>query len=104
MTVLEALKAQVQYPLPPDFFSSVMKERGLEGGGICTKEILTSKSFKGAKADCIRQIILYPNSISEGGMSISKATENALRKEANFLYSQIGEEPLDENKPRIRFL
>lgn len=104
LTILAALKAQVQYPLPNDFFASVMVERGLSGDGTCTKEVFNSKSFKGAKADCIRQLILYPSSISEGGMSISKAAEDALRKEANRLYRQIGEETLDENKPKIRFL
>ncbi len=104
LTILAALKAQVQYPLPADFFASVMVERGLAGDAPCTRDVFASKSFKGAKADCIRQLILYPSSITEGGMTISKAAEDALRKEANRLYRQIGEEPLDDNKPRIRYL
>lgn len=101
MTVLSSLKAQVQYPLPADFYYSVMVKRGLEDV-ICTKEIMESAEFKGAQADCLKQIILYPNSVSEGGMSISKADKNDLLFIANRLYREIGEEPISE-RPTITF-
>ncbi len=101
LTVLSALKAQVQYPLPEDFFRSVMVRRELEDGE-CTKAIMDSPAFKGAEADCLKQVILYPNSVSEGGMSISKADKNDLIFLANRLYKEIGEEPISE-RPRITF-
>ncbi len=101
LTVTAALKAQVQYPLPEDFFSFVMTRRGLKDGK-CTKEIMDSPEFKGATADCIRQILRFPASVSEGGMSISKASREDLLNEANRLYRQIGEDPIDE-RPKITF-
>lgn len=100
LTTIAALKAQVQYPLPQDFFDSVMIRRGLDGNGTCTKDVINSAEFKGATADCIRQIILYPSSVSEGGMSISKADRDSLMSMANRLYKEIGEEPLSE-RPKI---
>lgn len=101
-TVSDALKSQVQYPLPATFFLTVMIKRGLDGDAECTKEILTSPEFKGSHADCIRQILLYPNSISEGGMSISKTDRKSLLDMANRLYKEIGEEPIDE-RPKVTF-
>lgn len=102
LSTLDALKAQVQYPLPHNFFLSVAMKRGLDIYLDCTKEILESKGFKGAMADCLRQIILYPSSVSEGGMSISNTDKNSLLKMADRLYREIGEEPLIE-KPKITF-
>lgn len=101
LTVLSALKSKVQYPLPGDFFYAVMVQRELEDG-VCTKDVLDSANFKGAMADCLKQVILYPNSISEGGMSISKADKNDLLFLANRLYREIGEEPMSE-RPTIKF-
>lgn len=101
LTVLSSLMAQVQYPLPADFYQSIMVKRGL-ADGECTKEIMESAEFKGAQADCLKQIILYPNSVSEGGMSISKADKNDLLFIANRLYREIGEEPISE-RPTITF-
>ena len=95
-TILAALKSQVQYPLPQDFFLTVLVGRGLDGSDDCTQEILASAAFKGANADCLKQIILYPSSISEGGMSISKADKRDLLFLANRLYREIGEEPIGE--------
>lgn len=101
LTVLSALKAQVQYPLPENFYASVMMKRGLDDTE-CTSEILNSLEFKGCMADCLKQIVLYPNSVSEGGMSISKAYKNDLLFLANRLYREIGEDPISE-RPTITF-
>lgn len=100
LTTLAALKAQVQYPLPSDFFLFVMVRRGLDGDAVCTQDMMNSAEFKGAQADCIRQIILYPSSVSEGGMSLSKADRDSLMVMANRLYRSIGEEVIDE-RPKI---
>ncbi|MBR1526828.1 MAG: hypothetical protein IJ640_09260 [Prevotella sp.] len=100
LTTIEALKANVQYPLPSAFFDSVMMKRGLDGDAVCTGDIINSSEFRGAMADCLRQLVIYPSSISEGGMSISKADRQSLLGEANRLYRSIGEEPIDE-RPKI---
>jgi hypothetical protein len=102
LTTQDAVKAQVQYPLPANFFESVMVKRGLDGSAECTKEIMESAEFKGAVADSLKQVILYPSSISEGGMSISKADKNDLLFIANRLYREIGEEPISE-RPKVTF-
>ena len=100
LTTIAALKAQVPYPLSASFFESVMMKRGLVGDAECTAEIINSIEFRGAMADCIRQIVIYPSSISEGGMSISKADRKSLLDEANRLYKSIGEESIEE-RPKI---
>lgn len=97
LTTLQSLRAQVQYPLPEDFFRTVMVRRGLTDDE-CTKDVLESAAFKGATADCLRQVILYPTSVSEGGISISKADKNDLLYIANKLYQEIGEEPISERQ------
>lgn len=101
LTVLSALKSKVQYPLPDDFFRTIMMQRELPDE-VCTKDILDSVSFKGAMADCLKQVIMYPNSVSEGGMSISKADKDDLLYLANQFYREIGEEPISE-RPVIKF-
>lgn len=101
-TVLSALEAQVEYPIKEDFFITTLIKRGLNGDDECTKEILDSPKFIGAHADCIKHLILYPNSISEGGMSISKADRDSLMFIANRLYKSIGEDAINE-RPKITF-
>lgn len=100
LTTIVALKANVQYQLPAAFYESILIKRGLDGNAECTQEVIQSSAFKGAIADCIRQIVIYPSSISEGGMSISKADRQSLLGEANRLYRAIGEEPIDE-RPKV---
>lgn len=102
LTVLAALKAQVQYPLPESFFLFVMIKRGLEDV-VCTETVSNSSAFKGAMADCLKQIVFHPNSISEGGISISKAEVASIKAEANRLYREIGEEPIGGEVPKITF-
>ena len=102
LTVLSALKAQVQYPLPGDFFNATLVKRELDGEVECTKEIIDSPKFIGAHADCIKQLVMFPNSISEGGMSISKADRESLMSLANTLYKSIGEATIGE-RAKITF-
>ena len=100
MTTIAALRANVPYTLAADFYSFVIRKRNLTADAECTTDIINSSEFKGAMADCLRQIIIYPSSISEGGMSISKADRQSLLGEANRLYRSIGEESIDE-RPKI---
>lgn len=102
LTILSALKAQVQYPLSEDFFVATLIKRGFDGGSECTKETLGSPEFIGAHADCIKQLLTYPNSISEGGMSISRTDRESLMSLAKKLYKSIGEDAVGEN-PKITF-
>ncbi len=101
LTILSSLKAQVQYPLPSDFFLTAMMKRGLSDG-VCTRDTLDSVEYKGCLADCLRQVILYPGSVSEGGVSISKADRADLLYIANALYREIGENPVSE-RPKVTY-
>ena len=45
LTILEALKSQLPYPIKETFFQTVMVKRGLAGDSAATKEALESVSF-----------------------------------------------------------
>lgn len=79
-----------------------MIERDLQDADY-TQEIGKSPAFKGAMADCLKQIVFHPNSISEGGISISKAEVASIKAEANRLYQGIGEAPIGDERPKITF-
>ena len=103
MTILSALKAQVQYPLSEDFFLSIPIKRNLDGNGVCTSEVMQSAPFIGAHADCLKHLATCPSSISEGGMSISNADRQSLTSIANKLYRSIGEEAIGDERPKVTF-
>lgn len=90
MTILEALKAKVKYPMTTNFFLSILIDRGLSGDVEYTNDIATSKEFKEARADCLIELIDTPN-ISEGGVSISLSDKDSIILVANKLYGEIGE-------------
>lgn len=69
-TVLQALKDEVHYKLSSGFFENRLLERSLDGNEICTFDILKSKPFKGAVADCLMSLIQMPN-FTEGDVSLS---------------------------------
>lgn len=103
LSVSAALKAHTPYPLSEDFVASILLKRGLSGEERCTPELLSSASFTGAQADCLQHLLIYPNSIAEGGMSLSKADREAIAQQAHRLYHSIGEDCNIQQRPRITF-
>lgn len=97
MTTSEALKAQIPYPLSAPLLETLLVGRELDGAGEFTAEVMRSKAFVGAHADALRHLLLYPNSISEGGISIGKAESASILASANALYRSIGEPILSLN-------
>ena len=100
MTILEALKSRVHYPLSGNTFESIATQRGIVTADEFTTEVANSKHFKGALADLLYELVAVPN-ISEGGVSISFAEKKYILSRANNLYNEIGEQSKGEAKVKI---
>lgn len=97
MTILEALKSKVSYPLPDSFFQSVLIERGLSGGGEFTQEVAKSKEFELAKAD-LWIALVTASQVQEGNYSISLTDKSSMIKLANTIYRKYGEPEYGESE------
>lgn len=86
-TVLQALKDEVHYKLSSGFFENRLLERSLDGNEICTIDILKSKPFKGAVADCLMSLIQMPN-FTEGDVSLSLSDKDNILTLANGMKTQ----------------
>ena len=89
-TILQALKDEVHYNLSSGFFENRLLERELDGAETCTVEILKSKRFKGAVADCLVSLIQAPD-FTEGDVSFSQSDKDKILALANSVYNSIGE-------------
>lgn len=101
MTILEALKSGVNYPLSSNTFIRIATQRGIVTIDEFTTEVANSNSFKGALADLLYELITVPN-ISEGGMSISFSEKKFILDRANSLYLEIGEQTKGQPKVQIQ--
>ena len=101
-TVKQALKDEITYPMNDGYIDNKILARGLNGDAEITPEILTSKEFKGATADCLFALITAPN-ISEAGKSISLGDRDEILKVANRLYASIGEDEKTIDVPKVQF-
>lgn len=98
MTVIEALKSKVKYPLLEALFQSIAIERSLKTEDEYTLDVAQSNAFKGARADLLIAQIDCPQ-IQEGGMSVSLTDKSNFIDIANSIYAEIGE-PLYGQKPQ----
>ena len=101
-TVKQALKDEITYPMNDGYIDNKILARGLNGDAEITPEILNSKEFKGATADCLFALITAPN-ISEAGKSISLGDRDEILKVANRLYASIGEDEKTIDVPKVQF-
>lgn len=105
MTILEALKSKVSYPLPDSFFQSVLIERGLSGEDEFTQSIARSKEFDLAKAD-VWIALVTASQVQEGNYSISLNDKSNMIKLANTIYRKYGEpeyREADAAKPTVAY-
>lgn len=95
-TILDALKGINAYPVPPHTLNGIAVVRGLTLTDTATREILSGRQFKLAKADVLMWLSKAPN-ISQGGQSYSFSEEQRkdLRNEAKGLYTECGEDKTD---------
>lgn len=90
MTILEALKSKVKYPLSESFFQSVLIERGLSGADAFDTSIATGKAFRLCRADCYIGQVDAPQ-VQEGSFSISLTDKSNFITLANTIYREYGE-------------
>ena len=100
MTVLDALKANVSYPLSGDFFLSVATERGLSHDDEFHMGVGQTREFLLAKADCLVSVASGIN-FTEGSLSVGVPDRDKLIRIANSIYSRFGE-PLVEAEASVR--
>lgn len=94
-TVSQYIRDEIYYPIPMGTIENCLLARGLSTGDIVTTDVLQSKDFKGALADCLFSLI-QAVTISEADKTISGLTDaqrKAILSWANKLYNEIGEEP-----------
>ncbi|MBO6117373.1 MAG: hypothetical protein J6P44_02395 [Bacteroidales bacterium] len=91
MTILEALKAKVSYPLTEDTLNLLLIQRELNNDDEFDASVAKSNAFQGAVADLYMQLATVPN-MSEGGMSVSFNDASRFISLANKIYKNIGEE------------
>lgn len=101
-TILQALLDEVHYPISQGFAENKLMARGLDGADTIEMEILNSKEFIGAVADCLYSLIEAPN-FNEADKSFSLADRNIILNKVNSLYRKIGEESVDIAKPMVYF-
>lgn len=101
-TILQALLDEIHYPISQGFAENKLMARGLDGTKGLTIEVLKSKEFIGAVADCLYSLIEAPN-FNEADKSFSLADRNIILNKVNSLYRKIGEESVDIAKPMVYF-
>ena len=89
-TILQALIDEIDYPFPQGKFENKLLARNLDLGGDATYDVMTSKEFKGAIADCLYSLIEAVN-FSEADKSVNLPDRNIILKKMNAIYTSIGE-------------
>lgn len=95
-TILQALKDEIHYNLGSGFFENRLLSRGLNGDDECTAAILNGKPFKGAVADSLISLLGAEN-YSEGDVQHSLTDKSLILKQANAIYSLIGEPTIGDS-------
>lgn len=103
-TIQQALLDAVYYPIGVKYVENVMISRNLDAEEECTPEVINSKEFMGAVADCLYSLIQAVN-FSEAYKSVGTLSDKqltAILSRANSIYESIGEKPKDiEPKPMV---
>lgn len=103
-TIQQALLDAVYYPIGVKYVENVMISRNLDAEEECTPEVINSKEFMGAVADCLYSLIQAVN-FSEADKSVGTLSDKqltAILSRANSIYDSIGEKPKDiEPKPKV---
>ena len=99
-TIRQALKDEIHYPIRNGFIDNKLLKRGLDADREIDVEIISSKEFIGATADCLYSLVDSPN-FSESDISISLQDRDLILKKANLLYKSIGEEEKNLDQPVV---
>lgn len=101
MTILEAIKEAIGYPISVNRANITLIKRGLAGASEATQEVLNSREFELATADLIYWMITTPN-ITEGGYHLSVTDKKTLQQIASGIFSKWGVS--DPSTPTARFI
>lgn len=103
-TVMKALIDAIHYPIGEGYVENVIIYRGLNAEEECTTEIMHSKEFMGALADCLYSLI-QSIGFSEADKSISALSDKDKERillRVNSIYNSIGEPTVElEPKPMV---
>ena len=89
MTILDAIKADVSYPLSDNAFELALIKRGLTSADTVTAIITASEEYELAVADCLMSAATSPD-VKEGGYSVSMSDKKNIIARANGIYSKYG--------------
>ena len=101
MTILEAIKEAIGYPISDNRAAMTLTKRGLTGSSTATEAVLNGRAFDLATADLMIWLITAPN-ISEGGYSLSVAEKGQIKSLASGIYSKWNVQ--DSTTPTARFI
>ena len=90
MTILEALKSVVSYPVSTNTVETIAITRGLTSSATFDQSVALSSAFELAKADVYTHVVGAAN-ISEGGYSVSMTDKSNMMKLAGAIYAKYGE-------------
>lgn len=103
-TIKQALIDEIHYPIPEGFVGNVIIKRGLDEEAPLTKEVIESKEYIGAVADCLYSL-LHAVNFSEADKSVgslSTSDKEMILLRVNSLYKTIGEaEVQTKAKPMV---
>ena len=100
MTLLEAIKESIGYPISEKRAEMTLIKRGLTKTEEATETVLNSKNFELATADLMFWMLTAAN-VSEGGFSISISDKATLKELASGIYSKYG--IADPTSPKAAF-
>lgn len=101
MTIIEAIKSTVGYEIPDMTAELILLKRGLKMTVEATTDILNSRAFGLATADCCKWILTCPD-VKEGSFSLSMSDKQALKDLASGIYQKWG--VADYSAPTARFI
>lgn len=102
-TIRQALIDEIIYPIPEGYVDNVCIKRAIDPEEEITHEVMTSKPYRGAFADCLVALVQSVG-FSESDKSVSSLSDEMrkrLLQRANAIYEDIGEEVLQEAEPTV---
>lgn len=89
MTILEAIKESIGYPISEKMAEMTLLKRGMNKTDEATETVLNSKNFELATADLMFWMITVTN-FSENGISLSVTDKSTLKELASGIYAKHG--------------
>lgn len=105
MTILEAIKSSVNYPLADSNVEAICIKRGLDIDEELTTNVANSKEYELSYADVLKFVATMVN-LNQGG-SVTLPSASVLTGTANAIYRKYGETLIGEaenSKPQVEIL